>query len=76
MRTKALTIPEIGFITGTRAALAAGAALLLAHKLSASSRRSLGIMFVGIGAATTVPAVILLFGRRNDLVAGVDAPGV
>jgi hypothetical protein len=76
MRTKALTIPEIGFITVTRATLAAGVALLLAHKLSRSSRRTLGITLVSLGAATTVPAAILLFGRHTDLVAGVDAPGV
>lgn len=76
MRIKTLTIPEIGFIAGTRAALGAGLALLLADKLSASSRRAVGITLVAIGVATTIPAAIVLFGRRTDLTAGVDAPGV
>ena len=75
MRIKTLTIPEVGFIAGTRAALAAGIALLVADKLSASSRRAVGITLVAIGAATTVPAAMVLFGRRTDLAASVDASG-
>jgi len=76
MRITTLTIPEIGFIAGTRAALGAGVALLLADKLSASSRRVLGITLVTIGAATTIPAAMVLFGRRTDFSAMGDAPGV
>ena len=76
MRTTTLTIPEVGFIAGTRAALAAGIALLVADKLSASSRRAVGITLVAIGAATTVPAAMVLFGRRTDFGAEIDAPGV
>ena len=74
MRVKTLTIPEIGFIAGTRMALAAGIALLLADKLSASSRRALGGTLFSIGAATTIPAAMLLFGRRTR--ASIDVPGV
>ena len=76
MRIKTLTVPEIGFIAGTRAALGAGLALLLADKLSASSRRAVGITLVAIGAATTIPAAIVLFGRRADFETGVDMPVV
>ena len=76
MRIKTLTVPEIGFIAGTRAALGAGLALLLADKLSASSRRAVGITLVAIGAATTIPAAMVLFGRRTDFAAGVDVPVV
>ena len=76
MRIKTLTIPEIGFIAGTRAALGAGVALLLADKLSASSRRAVGITLVAIGVVTTIPAALVLFGRRSDLPGGVGAPGV
>ena len=76
MHIKTLTIPEIGFIAGTRAALGAGLALLLADKLSASSRRAVGITLVAIGAATTIPAAMVLFGRRTDLSDVVNAPGV
>ena len=76
MRIKALTIPEIGFIAGTRAALGAGIALLVADRLSTASRRTVGITLVAIGAATTIPALMVLFGRRTDLRAGIDTPGV
>ena len=75
MRIKTLTIPEIGFIAGTRAALGAGLALLLADKLSAPARRAVGITLVTIGAATTIPAAMMLFGRRTDLSAIHHAPG-
>ena len=76
MRIKTLTIPEIGFIAGTRAALGVGFALLLADKLSASSRRAVGITLVAIGAVTTIPAALVLFGRRSDLSVVIDPPGV
>ena len=66
MRITTLTIPEVGFIAGTRAALAAGLALLLADKLSDSTRRTVGITLVAIGAATTIPAAMVLFGRRSE----------
>jgi len=73
---KTLTIPEVGFIAGTRAALGAGIALLLADKLSASTRRAVGITLVAIGAVTTLPAALVLFGRSSDLPTGGDATGV
>ena len=76
MRIKTLTIPEVAFIAGTRAALGAGVALLLADKLSASSRRAVGITLVAIGLVTTIPAALVLFGRRTDLSAVVDGSGV
>jgi hypothetical protein len=71
MRVKTLTIPEIGFIAGTRMALAAGIALLLADKLAPSRYRA---TLVSIGAATTIPAAMLLFGHRTR--AGIDLPGM
>jgi len=75
MRIKNLTIPEVGFIAGTRAALGAGLALLLADKLSAPSRRAVGITLVAIGAATTIPAALVLFGRSSDRSEFLNAPG-
>ena len=76
MRIKTLTIPEVGFIAGTRAALGAGVALLLAGRLSASSRRAVGLTLIAIGAVTTIPAAMVLLGRRTDLRASFNAPGV
>ena len=55
----------LGFIVGTRAALAFGLGLLLADRIPESRRRTLGLTLVGIGAATTIPAAIAVFGRRS-----------
>jgi hypothetical protein len=52
-----------GFLLGTRAALAFGLGLLVASRLPESRRRRLGLALVGLGAATTVPAVNML--RRS-----------
>ncbi len=63
MRRHRLTVPEIGFVVGTRAALAAGVGLLLSSKLSKETRRRLGATLVAVGALTTVPALRLLARR-------------
>jgi len=54
------------FIVGTRAALAAGVALLFSDRLSRSQRRSIGAALVAMGVATTIPAALALFGGRAD----------
>lgn len=58
MKTVALDLPAFAFVVLTRAALAAGISLFLSGKLTGRQRRSLGATLVGIGAATTIPAVI------------------
>jgi hypothetical protein len=57
---KDLSIRQLGFVVGTRAALGVGLGLLLAGKLSQRDRRRLGLTLAAIGAATTVPAVAIL----------------
>jgi hypothetical protein len=59
-----LTPPLLGFVVGTRAALAFGFGLLLADRIPASRRRVVGLTLVAIGAATTIPAAVSVFGRR------------
>jgi hypothetical protein len=63
MRKHRLTTPELGFVVGTRAALAAGAGLLLSGRLSSLTRRRLGAALVALGALTTLPALRLLARR-------------
>jgi hypothetical protein len=53
-----LPLPMFGFILVTRAALAAGVALLVGGKLSPERRRIVGTTLVALGAATTVPALM------------------
>ena len=64
MKTRTLTVPELMFVIGTRAALAAGAALLVSSKLTKKTRRRAGLALMGIGGATTIPAArIFLRGK-------------
>jgi hypothetical protein len=62
MKAKELTIPEIALIAGTRAALGAGVALLLADRLSADQRRAVGWTLFLVGAITTIPLALDVLG--------------
>ena len=64
MRETTLTIPEIVLIGGTRAALGAGLALLLADKLDRKQRRAVGWTLFTIGAATTIPLTLEVLGKK------------
>ena len=59
-----LSPPLLGFVVGTRAALAFGLGLLLADRIPASRRRAVGLTLVAIGAATTIPAAMSVLGSR------------
>jgi hypothetical protein len=66
MRTLALNLPTFGFVVATRAMLGVGIGLLLSERLPAERRRALGLTLVGIGAATTVPAIAAILRARNQ----------
>lgn len=61
-----LSLPEIGLIAGTRAALGAGLALLLADRLNRDQRRGAGWTLFAIGAITTVPILVQLLSARRE----------
>jgi hypothetical protein len=60
-----LPAPAFFFIVATRAALGAGIGLLVADKLNRRKRRTLGATLVGVGALTTIPALLTLFGTAS-----------
>jgi hypothetical protein len=60
-----LNPPLLGFIVGTRAALAFGVGLLVADRIPADRRRTVALTLIGIGAATTVPLAMEVLGRRR-----------
>ena len=58
MRQATLTIPEVGVIAATRVMVGAGAALLLAERLSPGKRRMMGWPLLLLGVLSTIPIVI------------------
>ena len=61
-----LSPPILGFVVVTRAALAFGMGLLMADRIPESRRRAIALTLIGIGAATTIPAVKSVIGSRVD----------
>jgi hypothetical protein len=63
-RTK-LSIPEVGMIAGTRAALGAGVGLLLGDLLSREQRKAVGWTLVAVGVISTVPLMAQIIGESE-----------
>jgi len=66
MRETRITLPELGLIAGTRAALGAGLGLLLADHLPGGRRRAVGWTLLLVGAVSTIPLAFEVFGGRLD----------
>jgi len=65
MKTYNVSVPEIGIVAMTRGIAGAGAGLLIAKYLDTDTRRAIGWTLLTIGALTTIPIVMALFGRRE-----------
>ena len=65
MKERRLTLPEIGLIAGTRGALGAGMALLLADRLNDDQRKAVGWTLFLVGAISTIPLAINVLGRSE-----------
>ena len=65
MKTINLKLPELGLLAITRAALGAGVALLISHKLDDQQRRAAGLALVLVGLLTTVPFALQVFGGED-----------
>jgi len=61
----ALTFPELGLIAGTRGMLGAGIALVLADRLDAAQRKSVGRTLLLVGAISTIPLLMQVLHRRR-----------
>ena len=55
MEKRAVTVPELILIAGTRVALGVGLGLLFGDKLSRDARKAAGWALVALGGLTTVP---------------------
>jgi EamA domain-containing membrane protein RarD len=67
MKTRELTLADIGLIAGTRGMLGAGLGLLLGEKLNAEQRRAVGWTLVLVGVVTTVPLLLNVLNSSRPL---------
>jgi multisubunit Na+/H+ antiporter MnhB subunit len=66
MIEKTLTIPDLGFIAGTRVALGIGIGLLLSGTLSKEQREMLGWALLAGGILTTIPILISVLSEQEN----------
>ena len=60
MQSLELNLPTLGFVVATRAMIGAGLGLLLAPRIPEDRRRIAGMILLGIGAASTIPAILAI----------------
>ncbi len=65
MRKVRLSMPELALIAGTRGALGAGIALLLADRLTSEQRKAAGTALALVGAISTIPLLIEVLANRE-----------
>jgi hypothetical protein len=65
-----LNFPTFGFVVATRALLGVGIGLLVSGRLAEDRRRALGLTLLGVGAATTVPAIMAIRRARSQKMLG------
>jgi hypothetical protein len=66
MKERKLKLSDLALIASTRGMLGAGIGLLLSGKLNKDQRRAAGWALVAVGALTTVPLVMNVFGKVDD----------
>jgi hypothetical protein len=76
MRETRVTLPELALIGGTRAALGAGIALLLADRLPVDQRRAVGWSLLLFGVLTTIPLAFEVLGGRRVSTSGSAEPSL
>jgi hypothetical protein len=57
LKQRAVTIPEVMLIAGTRVALGIGLGLLISDLLNKDQRQAAGWALVGVGVLSTIPLV-------------------
>jgi hypothetical protein len=65
MKVYSVTVPEVAIVAATRGVAGAGIGLLVADFLRRDTRRTLGWTLLAIGALTTIPIAMALFGKRE-----------
>jgi hypothetical protein len=63
IKSKTLSVPELGLLVGTRFALGVGIGLLLAGRLDRGVRIGAGRALAAVGILSTIPLAIAVFRR-------------
>lgn len=76
MRQISVTMPELGLIAGTRAALGVGVSLLLSGAFPEEKRKAVGKTLLLVGALGTIPIVLEVFSNGTGAATscGASAP--
>jgi len=67
MHERALTIPELVLIAGTRVALGAGVGLLIGERLGRDARKGAGWALLAVGALTTIPIMVGVLSKPHQV---------
>jgi len=70
MISRDVTLPELGLVAVTRAALGFGLGLLIGEHIDGPQRRAIGWTLVAVGAVTTVPLALNFFGGAKPKESG------
>lgn len=70
MIRRSVTLPELGLIGVTRAALGAGIGLLIADRLDEGQRRAVGWTLLGVGVVTTFPLLAQIVLGESEVLDG------
>ena len=73
MTQRTITLPLLGLVAATRAALGAGIALLLADRMSAEQRRAVGWTLTAVGALSTIPLAAQVLLASSEKLPPADA---
>lgn len=65
MRTTTVTLPELALVAATRVMAGAGAGLLVADRIGAEKRKTLGWTLFLIGALSTIPLALQVLRKRT-----------
>jgi hypothetical protein len=64
MKETRISLPELVLVAGTRVVLGVGAGLLLSDRFSRDTRRAAGWLLFLVGAFSTIPLALEVFGDR------------